>query len=193
MHDDDDNVAIIEVQNPIRASDEQRQASRQKAAQLSLREFAYHYWEAWKGASEQEEQDIAHLIAQEHDGQITLMAMPWGNEQEKAAILAAVSKVLQSGPYVRYLFIGEVWSREATKEQIQAKGNNVVMPSQDPNRVEQLMIVGVERYSHDMITLLGKITNTEGKRHIAEPEEITGLQHGRIAELFGDETFHVKH
>jgi hypothetical protein len=111
---------------------------------------------------------------------------PWRNEAEKVAALGAMRSFIKLTGAVMYAMISETWMAHRTASSFEEAEKQGPRPSQDPNRLEALMIViadpvgGGEFFSWEMLR------DKEGKLTGFKPLKTPSKEHsqGRMLNLF---------
>lgn len=122
------------------------------------------------------------FIAQWGNGQIGIYATPWRNDDDKEFAARALKMLFAAREVQRYVFVSEGWA-VMRKHESQIEG---LRPSQEPDRVEILHVVGIERGAVRLG--MGEIKHAEdGERSVPNidwktPDHVEG----RFMELLPD-------
>lgn len=118
------------------------------------------------------------FLAQTLDNQMLVIAALWANEYEKVQILEGVKKLFKEKNVDRYVHISEAWASSNMQRHEQG-----FTPSQDPDRREVLIILGVDRnrvlHRSWEIETEGEIRKIGTMKMLPEGTKITG----RMTEL----------
>ena len=121
-----------------------------------------------------------------------VVACPWGSDAERAAILSALHRILQEKQATRYILISEVW--QAPMDPALMARHGLTPPSERPDRIEALMVTGVERSGETCTRFAEIVRNDAGKRTLdiqydAPAHVDVG---GDLVDLFNTDSFYAK-
>ncbi len=149
------------------------------APKESLHEFLDRIWAIHADIGR--EMGMPTIVAQNAKGEVFVFKTPWTNDAEKICALAMVTLEMLKNDCVRYVFVHEVWGATYNDgESVETKG----MPRQQPDRIEALMAVAVDRYADDRLAYCAEIENLpRGRRRLKERKMVNGS--GQLYDLFG--------
>lgn len=109
--------------------------------QPSHMDLITHSYEIAKTTIEAGGEELPHYVLFNDKGEVTILACPWGGEEEKRKTVQVAKLVALRHRTTSLLFVSETWVSEISKGQKRPPG----MPRDDPNRKEMLMMVSVTR------------------------------------------------
>lgn len=108
---------------------------------------------------------LNHFLAQTEEGRLGVIVTPWRSDAERAAMLAGVRRKFEELRVVRYCHVAEAWMSE------RLPGDSLdIRPSQDPKRIEALLIYGIDSEPKAKRMICFPIeTVSSGKRKLGDP------------------------
>lgn len=99
---------------------------------------------AFKSASQivaEGQELMAIFLAEDAEGKRMVIGAPWENNEQKQQTFTVLRSLFAEKNVVRYVNVVEAWCVEGSNEEDLKK----VIPSESPNRIEVVMISGVDR------------------------------------------------
>lgn len=139
-----------------------------------------------------ESEMLIKFLAQEADGGLSIYVTPWQNDFDKTMILNMLRKQFKEKGIQRYVLMSEVWTASYSDKAERDKAvEDRLMPRDHPNRVEKLMLLGVDPGAAEVMQYAAIITkDAEGKRVLGAREvlEAAVKTAGVMTELLGEFT-----
>lgn len=128
------------------------------------------------------EQEIMPQFAAEVDGALLLYMTPWGDEEEKSAALVFLRKEFAERGVQRYVMLSEAWAIKREGEY-----DNSIAPSEAPDRIEVVQVLGVDPGAGEVMSFQAEIHTDGTGRRLGEREvmEYGAGVGGRMVELLG--------
>ena len=119
-----------------------------------------------------------------NNGDGIVVGTPWANEEEKYATVDAIKHAIKNGGVKRYSFVAEAWMSTAPKTWKPGQGRPLDPPSQQPNRVECVIITACERERQECRFL--EIKRGPGGRcaDLIRQDDMQGEMGGALFNLF---------
>ena len=115
---------------------------------------------------------------QKEDGQMALLHLPWRSDNEKHVMIGALAETLRQNGVIRYALAVEAWIAEEDP-----KKPSGIMPRNNPDRKEVLMISSQEKGGNGKTTLL-MLTREKNRTLVARDDMEGGM--GWMANLLGE-------
>lgn len=120
------------------------------------------------------------------EGKVVVLMTPFSNANEKNAVAEIIKKKIEEVKAVAYTFVSETWIvvlDTKDKEQARKIAEETIAPSDHPDRVDAVMIMGEDLYgksfSWEIRIKDDRVLDTETRKHSAEAV-------GRFANMFGE-------
>ncbi len=150
---------------------------------------------SWKAASSYiaahpNRQVAPPISAETADGQRIIMMTPWRNEDDKRVMLEMLRHKFRELGVRRYVLSVEAYMAEYSEGPKDPNDPAFVMPNKRTDRVEILMIVGVDPAAGESLQYNTKILRRNGRRTLAEREVLphSAAMEGRMTTLLGPVT-----
>ncbi len=147
---------------------------------------------SWKAASyyiaAHPKREIApQFCAETQHGQRMVMMTPWRNEDDKRFMLEMLRHKFRELGVRRYVLSVEAYMAEYSDGPTDPNDPDFVMPSKRDDRVEILIILGVDPDAGEILQYHAKILNRNGRRKLAErvAEPHSTTMEGRMTTLLG--------
>jgi hypothetical protein len=123
------------------------------------------------------------FLAETADRKRMVILAPWGSEAEKVALLTMLKWKFVQHEVKRYVMCSEAW---VARYDADKDDPNFKMPSEHPERVEILMLIGVDAEAGEILQYHAEIKHRNGKRSLGERITLPyGGFEGRVTELLG--------
>ncbi len=132
------------------------------------------------------EDSMVQYLAETADGKLYMFATPWSNDFEKTMVLNILRKKFKEDNIKRYVMVSEAWTAAYPAGMTNDKPK--IMPSEHPERIEKLVLLGVDPEAQEVMQYAATIhRDSEGKRSLGEREslEMSTTVGGVMLELLG--------
>jgi hypothetical protein len=148
--------------------------------------------DAWKTAESYiaqypDREWTSQFCTEDANGARCIYLAPWRNEREKVMTLTLLSDQFRRGGVKRYVLASEVWMARYDGGGDPRTTPGFQMPPARSDRVEALMIIGVDPQAGEVLQFNAEIVR-KGRRRTLKPREsvpYTGGFSGRMIELLG--------
>lgn len=130
---------------------------------------------------------MVQFFAQTDDNKLNIYATPWHNDFEKAMVLNLLRDRFKAEGVQRYTLVSEAFFAEYPADAPE-DGDSELPPSAHPNRIETLIVLGVDPDAHEIMQYNAIITrDADGNRSLGVRVslEASATPGGVMTELLG--------
>lgn len=133
-------------------------------------------------AKHQDREWAPQFIAETATGERMMFLTPWRNEADKAATLIMLGLTFREKGVKRYVLSCEAWAAQYDGP----LGDDLVMPSKRPDRIEILQCIGVDPEAGEILQYQAEIIRVGKRRKLGERTVAPcNSFSGRMTELLG--------
>lgn len=129
---------------------------------------------------------MPQFVAETADGSRTIILAPWQGEADKAATLAMLRVKFTAMDVRRYTLSSETWAAQYQRS-VSPEAPGFTMPSQRDDRIEALMVIGVDPESGEILQYYAEIVRQNGRCKLKAREVVphSSAIVGRMTQLLG--------